>query len=252
MKKYCVGLIALVVCSPLFADMPFKPPQMPTATELRERYPTIEKIEAIIANTDQGEPYFRAGIATFFEGSMTNIRPVEYSKEIKKKYNERAIELLENANRITPNNPYILGMLGSAYGVEVTFSSFPGLIHWANKCRAMIKRAVEIAPNNPEIRMIRLRCDVRFPYQYYASVKNEILEDHSLIQAWINQSKEEDLTENQMNYFIALHNELNYWVGYYFTYEVKNKDQAKPFLLTVQPGSIEYRQAQILLSKVSL
>ena len=178
-----------------------------------------------------------------------NKRPLR--KGIQKRYITKAIEYFENAKKSYSKNPYYIGMLGSAYGIRIRFSGFPALLEWSRRCQVNLNEAVDLNPNNPEIRLIRLRSNVHFPYQYYKNLEDEIVEDFNMITQWadINLDKT-SLNKNLKNYFSQTKSEAYFLVGNYYYEQVKKTDIARSYLLKITKNSIYFKESQKILDEI--
>src|SRR3989338_10498781 len=107
-KKIGAFFISFLFASalPLYgAD--FEKPVMPTFQELKAAYTSTESMEATLKQNATPEQNFIAGLFYFYQAVNVDFGP-HLRKGIQKKYNERAIELFETANKMAPDNPYYL------------------------------------------------------------------------------------------------------------------------------------------------
>lgn len=251
-------LLALLLVSaasrPLLAGP--RPPSIINPKELDALLNGEEGVKRYLAQGRTPERLFNAAMY-YFLNLVDLYDELDKRKGPRKRFMDTTIELLEEADRASPQNPVVVAFLGNAYGLKVTFSGFPALLAWSKKCQAELNRAVRISNGDPEVRLLRLRSFVHFPYQYYADVREVILDDAGAVLKWLGEieaakGSDPGLAKVYDNYAIDLKNEVYLLLGQYFDEQVKDKSQAVSYLKKADGTCWKYcQQAKALLAKLN-
>ena len=225
-------------------------PKLPTPEHINNK---IDKqiLEKPISEINTAKENFEIGLYYFLQVIM-NMDKGD-NKINAKSCARQAVPYFEKCNNLEPNNPYYVALLASAYGINVPFTNFPFIITLANKCLDTINHAVEIAPENPEIRLLRFRCIIHFPYQYFPALKDQINNDTAFVLDWINNYftllKEKKVKEEYEPFFKDIQNEVYYLNAEYYFLEIKDKKKAKEFSNKIDQDSPYYLKGRRLYRK---
>lgn len=243
-------IIGLLFPSGLFANKTFHLPLVHSPSNIKVKFSRDNDVEQYLKKQKSSDTLFDAGLYYFYKTVDLDSKK-RLSKGKKKRYIKKAIEYLEESNTLTPNDPYTLAVLGSAYGVRIPFSGFPALLKWSKRCQNKLNKAVELAPENPEIRLIRLRSNVHFPYQYYKNLKDEIIEDSNIVLGWVDKfEKTTPKDRRQKSYFSMIKGDVLFLVGNYFYKQAKDNKQAKTYLKKISPDNTYYDHAKHILDEL--
>jgi hypothetical protein len=151
---------------------------------------------------------------------------------------ERTIGLLEDALRTDPSSQLLRALLGDAYGLKVGYSGFPALLAWAGKCQTELDQAVRLSHGDPEVRMLRLRAMVHFPYQVYPGLRRQNVADANVVLGWIAEVAaagriDPDMKRIHETTLVDLRNEVYFVLGRYFLEQVEDRPQALWYLRKV-------------------
>lgn len=179
----------------------------------------------------------------------------EINKGLKKRYLDKVLGYFELCAQREEKNAFYRVFLGSSYGIKISFSGFPALLEWSRRCILALDQAKELDENNPEIRLMRVRSLVHFPYQFYGSLKESILDDAGQVAKWIEQyEKARETKQIRSNKFDAffrnIKNETSYLLGNYLYSEAKDPAAAKIYLVKVEGQSRYFQLAGEILKRI--
>ena len=233
-----VFLIATVFASICYAEI--HNPEMPMPTDVYAKFKNEKDVESYLGKNKNSEDYFLGSVYYMFEA--LNIRHGKaLRKGVQKKYVDRAIQLNEQASKSEKNNALYKANLGALYGIKIMYTGFPALIQLAKKCQVTLNEAIKLAPNNPELRLIRLRAFVNFPYEYYGDLKKLIDEDSQIVLDWSNEYFERKGDRQDLDsYFREIKNETRYLCGTYYLKQIKDQVKAKNYYSKIEKDSYYY------------
>jgi hypothetical protein len=222
-----LGLVSTLT-APLFAA-PARPKLM-NPKELDAMFNNEGSVDHYLQQSRSPERLLN-GATYYFLNLVDVIDDLDKRKGPRKQLLDRTIEMLEEAQRGDPNNNVIGAFLGDVYGLKVTFSGFPTLLVWAKKCQSALNRAVRLSNGDPEVRLLRMRSLVHFPYNYYRELRAQNIEDAQAALSWIAEVQQAGASDPEMkklydNYLVDLKNEVHYAIGQYLAEQVKDRGAA--------------------------
>lgn len=243
-KKVVICLLFLI--SIAIAGETFYTPQLPMPEHLYSKFKTYRQVEVHLKAHQKASDYFDSAMYYFFE--VININEGKGLRKGKqKRYVDRAIKYFEKASELATGNLVYKAMKGTIYSIKTSFTSFPGLLEWSKKGMNTINKAVESDKYNPEIRFIRLRSFIHFPYQYYPTLKDTIIEDSKLILNWVESynklSKKKKLKEFD-EFFKDVKNEIYFLLGNYYFSQVNDKKLAENYFQKIDKKNRYYKKYQ--------
>lgn len=243
-----IGLVvslAIIFTGSSLASNVYFAPHIPMPEKVYAKVKNPETAERLASKNGELSDCYEAGLYYFYEiVNITNGK--EINKGLRKKYLDRALGCFEKCGQQEPKNPYYQAWLGSSYGLKISFSGFPALLEWSRKCLLALDKAVELDKNNPEIRLLRLRNLVHFPYQFYPKMKEEVLNDGQMVIKWASGSN----SPKDAVYFSGIKNEAAFLVGNYLFSEVKDAEKAKEYLIKVESSSPYHEKARQRLARL--
>jgi hypothetical protein len=232
----------MALASPLFAA-PAKPRLM-NPKELDAMFNGEDSVQHYLQQSRTPERLLNAATYNFLN-LVDALDKLDKRKGPRKQILEQTIDLLEEAQRAAPNDNVIGAFLGDAYGVKVTFSGFPTLLVWAKKCQTALNRAVRLSNGDPEVRLLRLRSLVHFPYQYYPDLRGQNVDDANAVQQWIADVQRAGGNDPEMkkiydDYLVDVKNEVHYILGQYLSEQAKDNKAAIAELKSADPNCWKY------------
>ena len=231
-------LFVIIFTSISYAEIHY--PELPMPKDVYAEFKNERDVESYLDKNKNSKDYFLGSIYYMYE-ALNISRGKELRKGIQKKYVDRAIQLNEYSVNNDKNNALYKANLGALYGIKIMYTGFPALMELAKKCQVTLNEAIQLAPNNPELRLIRLRAFVNFPYEYYGNLKKLIDEDSKIILDWTEQYFETSRDRQELaGFFQEIKNETLYLTGTYYQKQIKDQVKAKTYYSKIEKGSYYY------------
>lgn len=235
--------VAILVAAPACAgaDRVAHLPELPMPRDLYARFQNPGEVEAYLKKNSDGADYFLAAVYYMYEVVDVNHEHKQLRKGVKKRYVDRAINLVEQAAALAPDNALYKAVQGSLYGIKIPYTGFPALLILAKKCETTLNGAVAMAPDNPELKLIRLRTFVYFPNRYYGHLRKVIDADAGAVLDWVEEYLRAAGQDGELaGFFREIRNEVLYLVGTYYLEQLEDREKAGDFFDRIDPGSYYY------------
>lgn len=238
-KLILTFLVVIIFTGISYAEIHY--PELPMPKDVYAEFRNERDVESYLDKNKNSMDYFLGSVYYMYE--VVNISgDKELRKGIQKKYVDRAIQLNEYSVSNDKNNALYKANLGALYGIKINYTGFPALMELAKKCQVTLNKAIQSAPNNPELRLIRLRAFVKFPYEYYGNLKKLIEEDSKIVLDWTDQYFETSEDRQDLaGYFQEIKNETLYLTGTYYLEQIKDQIKAKSYYSKIEKDSYYYR-----------
>jgi hypothetical protein len=164
------------------------------------------------------------------------------------------VDCLERVLDKEPNNAYYLityarnsGQLGGKIGL-------PRGMDYISKCLIYLKKAVDLEPENPEIRIEQMIAYSNLPYQIYPQFKPIIQNDEKIIIKWIDdlnniymKNKEAKDTLDKKWGFVTKYSRVNdiyFALGFYYSVQLKDRKTGYEYFSKLHKDSPFFKLAE--------
>jgi tetratricopeptide (TPR) repeat protein len=256
MKKIMMLAIALVfVAGKMYGEEKsiFLPKSDNNIKTVLSYFKTPEEADDYVKTHTDVADYYRAGYYYFFYG-VTFVDLLDEKKNADETipFYQKAVDCLEKALDKEPNNPYYMNAYARFYLSLGGKKGYPRVMDYITKGLLSLKKAVELAPENPEIRMGQL-IGFCYCYQLYPQFKPIIEHDEKIIIQWIDDlntlykkdSKAKDILEKKWGFgtkYSGL-NELYFALGYYYL-QLQDKKKGYEYFSKLHKDSAWFKAAE--------
>ncbi len=256
MKKQIFILIAFMsFCAPAYSQEKavFLPKMDRTFDAILGYFKSPEEAEESVKKNAGSSDYFKAGYY-FYNLSLSLWGDEKKNKDKISLYINKAADCLEKAVSNEPNNAYYTSIYGVIYTMWGLNQGFPKLIVTSSKGIGLMNKAVEMDPDNFEIRLFRLLQLSYFPAQYYPQYKNVIQNDEKIIIKWLADidnaySKNNDakkILDKEWGYGTenSTKDEIYYCLGRYYYIELKDRKKGDEYFSKIDQKHYWYKRAE--------
>lgn len=187
--------------------------------------------------------YYTVGVFYLYH-AYGLVNTLKVSEKDYRRLVREAISSLEKAQKLAPEEPMILSMVGSAYLFSCQWGGASDRMRNGRKGVFYMDKAVILAPSNMNIRENRLRSYINLPPEYFPNIFKSIPEDADMLLKAM---------EKDFSLYGAYAKEVKslcFYAKGLVAYYQKEMGKAKQFLGMVETGTSFSERAKALLKKM--